>query len=237
MPLPKPKHPTFTTKLPSTGKTVRFRTMTAQEQKILLFAKESKQPSDVLNAILQVVNMCVVDGCEVDKIAIFDLEWLFIQIRIVSVSNESEVTYIDNDDEKSYDFKVDLTKVEVRFPETAAESKIEVADGIVMQLKWPTAVLYSDDKLLSSDQAEAFERLLAYCIDKVYDQDQVYDPSDDPLEDTIKWIQELSLESYEKAQEYLSRIPHVYYKIDYKNAAGDDREIVLTSLSDFFTFV
>jgi hypothetical protein len=236
MPLPRTTHPTFTTNLPSTGKTVRFRTMTAQEQKVLLYAKETKSPSDVLNAILQVVSACVVDE-DVTKFAIFDLEWLFIQIRIVSVSNESQVAYVDAADGKTYEFKVDLTKVEVKRPEITPEGKIEVADGIVMQLKYPSAAIYANEKIVTSDGTDAFDMLLAHCIDKVYDQDQVYDPAEDSVEDTVAWIQGLSLEAYEKAQDFLSSIPHVYYSIEYTNELGDKQEIKLTSLSDFFTFV
>lgn len=236
MPLPKPVHPTFTTKLPSNGKTIRYRTMTAQEQKVLLFAKESKAPNDVLNSILQVVRACVVDA-DVNEMTIYDLEWMFIQIRIVSVSNESQVAFVDEEDGETYTFKVDLTKVIVKTSEEEAPNRIEVADGLVMQLKYPSAVLYSDETLVTSNEDEAFDRLLAHCIDKVYDKEQVYDPSEDPIEDTLSWIKELSLESYEKAKDFLSLVPHVFYQIDYVNKAGDKREIKLTSLSDFFTFV
>lgn len=234
--LPKIVAPSFPDKLPSTGESVRYRTMTAREEKVLLMAKESKSPADVLDAVLQVVSACLVTGPGQDELTIFDLEWLFIKIRSVSVDNTAEVTYVDHGDGQERKFTIDLNKVVVRFPEPAPESKIDVGDGMVVELRWPRAELYADAELIESREAEAMERLLARCVSRVYDRDQVYDASEVPPDEMLEWVRDLPLEAYEKAVDFLVRVPHVFYEIDYVNASGDERKITLTALSDFFTF-
>src|SRR4051812_20105698 len=104
MSLPKIQHPTFNAEIPSTKKSVRFRPFTAREEKVLLIAKQSEDETDIMGAIKQVVNNCVIsDAFDVDKLTIFDLESLFIKIRIMSVSNLAPVSYKDHGDEKVYD--------------------------------------------------------------------------------------------------------------------------------------
>src|SRR4051812_10287762 len=103
--LPKITHPVFATEIPSSKKTVRFRPFTAREEKVLLIAKQSEDETDIMGAIKQVVNNCVVtEGFDVDKLTIFDLEFLFIQIRVKSVSNLAPVSYKDNADNTIYNF-------------------------------------------------------------------------------------------------------------------------------------
>lgn len=234
--LPKITQPTFPDKLPSTGKTIRYRTMTAREEKVLLFAKESKKPSDILDAVFQVVSACLVEGPSPEDLTIFDLEWLFIKIRAVSVDNVADVIYVDNADGKDRKFSINLNDVNVRFPEPAPEKKVDVADGMAMELRWPRAVLYTDEALIEAREADAMEKLLVSCIEKIYDRDQVYDPRESTQEEMVEWVRDLPLEAYEKAVDFIVRVPHVFYEVKYVNDNGDERTIALTSLSDFFTF-
>ena len=81
--LPKIKHPTFEIKIPSTGKKELFRQFLVKEEKVLLMAKASEDPGDVFRAVKQVVNNCAVsDSFDVDKLTMFDLEYLFCQTTL-----------------------------------------------------------------------------------------------------------------------------------------------------------
>ena len=118
MALPKLTHPMFDVVVPSSKKVIKIRPMLVKEEKILLMAKTSDDPSEILSAVKQVVNNCIVDSdIDVEKFPLFDVEYIFIKIRSYSVSNISKVSYRDNEDNKVYDFEVDLEKVNVVFPE------------------------------------------------------------------------------------------------------------------------
>ena len=87
-----PKLPTFTTKIPSTGKKVTFRPFTVREESFLLQAKETETEEDILTAVKGVISACV-NGIKVDHLSVVDAEWLFLQIRIRSVSEDIEQSY------------------------------------------------------------------------------------------------------------------------------------------------
>ena len=233
MSLPKIEYPLFKIEIPSTKKKVTFRPFLVKEEKILLIAKASELDSDILIAIKQVVNNCVIDPIDVDKLSLFDLEFVFLQIRAQSVNNIVNVSYRDTEDEQVYDFEIDLNEVTVKFPEKL-DNKIEISgtSGIVM--KYPEASLYEDKDFLSSGD-EAFYQLILRCIEKFYDEESVYDAKQYSLKEIEEYVENLDIKTFDKIRDFILEQPRLSYEITYKNKLGNDRKIELTTLSDFFT--
>ena len=124
MALPKIEYPTVNLKIPPENKQYAFRPMLVKEEKLLLMAKTSDDESDILAAIKQVVNNCSLDPTlNIDKLPLFALEYLFIQLRGFSIGDKIDVSYRDLEDNKSYDFQINLNNVEIKYPE-AVENKI-----------------------------------------------------------------------------------------------------------------
>jgi hypothetical protein len=234
MALPKIMHPAFDFTIPSTGKKESFRPFLVKEEKILLLAKASEDPSDIFRSMKQVVNNCALSpSFDVDKLAIFDLEYLFLRLRSVSVSNVVKVSYRDNEDGEVYDFEIDLKSIEVKFPENV-ERNIKINDSMGIVMKYPAASLFDDtDYFKSGDQA--YYELILRCVDKIFSGEDVYMASDYTREDLEAFIDECGIEVFNKIQAFMSNTPRLYHKLKYINKNGNDRTIELTSLTDFFT--
>ncbi len=234
MPLPKVKHPIYEFTVPSTSKKESFRPFLVREEKILLIAKSSEDPADSLRAVKQIVNNCAIsESFNVDKLPIFDLEYLFLQLRAVSVNNVVQVSYRDNEDKKVYDFSIDLKEVKVQFPEKV-DPIVKVTESMGLMMKWPTASLL-DDKQYFSVGDEAYYELILRCIDKIYDGDDLYSPADYSLKEIEEFLDDCGVETLEKIQNFMSNAPRLLHKLTYTNSSGKERVIELTSLTDFFT--
>lgn len=234
MPLPKIKHPIFEFTIPSINKKEPFRPFLVKEEKILLMAKSSEDPSDILRAVKQVVNNCAInDSFNVDKLAIFDIEYLFIQLRSISVNNVVKLSYRDNEDQEIYDFEIDLKGVKVKFPEKI-DRVIKITDKTGIQMKYPAASIFDDKEFFGAGD-DAYYELIIRCLDKIYDEDDIFDPEDYTREEIEEFLNDLSVDVFEKIQEFMNNVPKVYHKLEYKNKNGNDRVIELTSLTDFFT--
>lgn len=234
MSLPKISYPTYNINIPSFKKVFKFRPFLVKEEKLLLMAKESDNASDILMAVKQVVNNCCSDrGFDVNKLAIFDLEYVFLKLRAFSVDNICKVSYKDAEDEKTYDFDIDLNKIEVEFPEKVDNNiKITNKTGIIM--KYPASTLYDDKEFLSLDKDYLFE-LIIRCIDKIYDGDNMYEGKDYKPKELGEFLENLDSKTFNAIKEFLVNTPTIKHTIEYKNALGHDRKIVMTSLNDFFT--
>lgn len=235
--LPKIQHRTIRTTLPSSGREVKFRPMTGREEKILLVAKESGEDREILSSVMQVVDGCVLEeDFSSERSPIFDVEWLFVQIRMASISPESRVAYLDHSDEKRYEFDVDLSRVEVERPD-APDGVIRVSEDVAVELRWPSAGAFLDaDVVAAETDADSARILGAMCVERVYDGDEATEADSEPRTDLLEFVDSLDLESYEHLMAWVAACPSLRYVIQYQNSRGEEREIVLQNLTDFFRF-
>jgi hypothetical protein len=234
--LPKIDYPMYTITIPSTKKNSKFRPFLVKEEKLLLMAKESKSNSDILSAIKQVVNNCSVDNnFDINKIALFDLEYIFLKLRSFSINNIIQVSYKDLEDEKLYDFNIDLNDVEIQYPNSDISNVIKISEKSGIIMSYPSSKLYDDKDFLDLTDNYMFELILR-CIDKVYYEDEIFETSNYTKQDLSEFLENLNLKLFEDIQKFLVNVPKMEYKINYKNSFNNDREIVLTSLNDFFTW-
>ena len=235
MSLPKISYPTYTIKVPSTKKNVKFRPFLVKEEKLLLMAKESENNSDILLSIKQIVNNCCLDeNFDNEKMTIFDLEYIFIKLRAFSVDNIVKVSYKDEEDGQNYEFEVDLNAVEVEFPEKN-ENNIKISDTFGILMKYPSASLYEDKDFLNLEKDYLFE-LIIRCIDKIYEGDNVFEAKNYTMKDLGDFLENLDSKTFVSIQDFLMNSPKLLHVMKYKNSLGNEKEIRLSSLNDFFTF-
>lgn len=249
MPLPKIDHINFPVTLPSSKKKVRIRPYTVKEEKILLAAQASSDQDDSIEAIKQVVSNCIIGDFDVETAPIFDVEYLFIRLRMHSVNSIVELTYTDETDldehgiGKSHDFTVDLEDVQVRFPE-GHTNKIDFGNGIGAIMRYPSfETMKSVREHLEASISEpsrdvaiqALFMIYGESIDLIYDDDKVYKAGlDFTQEEVMDFIDNLSSPALFKIQEFFNTIPTVYYEIQYQNSKGESKTIPLSGIADFF---
>ena len=235
MSLPKLSYPTFEVTVPSSSDKIKFRPFLVKEEKILLIAQTGGDAKEILNAIKQVVNNCIVtEKFDVEKLTTFDLEYIFIKLRSKSVNNVIKLSYRDGEDDEVYDFEVDLDKVEMKMdPEHSNKIKIN-DEGLGMILKYPRTDMI--EKIGKVDtEIDVFFEVLKYCIEKVYDAENVYDTKEYEAKDIEEFIQSLDVNTFKQIQRFFETTPKLYYEMEYKNKLGKDKKIVLQNLTDFFT--
>ena len=234
--IPKLMYPTYNIVVPSTKKAAKFRPFLVREEKILLMAASSEDDNDILTAVKQVVESCNMDDLDINALTIFDLEYIFLKIRANSVDNIVEVSYIDSEDEKTYDFKVDLNKIEIEVPKKV-DFKIQINDNAGVMMKYPSASVYDNKKIMGSDDedTDSYYKYIAKCIDKIFVDEEVIDASTISDEDLFDFVESMDVKSFGKVEEFMGNVPSLKHTIEYKNSLGNDRKIELRSLNDFFT--
>jgi hypothetical protein len=233
--LPKIEHPIFKIKIPSLKKDHSFRPFLVKEEKVLLMAKESKNNADIFAAIKQVVINCSLDkNLNIDKLAIFDLEYIFLKLRAFSVDNVVNVSYRDNEDDKVYNFEIDLNDIKVIYPAKTID-KIEINETTGLLMKYPSASLYSDQEFLNTERDHYF-KLILKCVDKIYFGDEIYEVKDIPIDELENFIENLGVGIFKQVNDFLVNTPKIQHTIEYTNEKGNKREIYLNSLNDFFTW-
>lgn len=238
MALPEIKHPIFKLKVPSTKKEIRYRPYTVKEEKLLLTSKLSSNIDDVVDTLKQVITNCILDEVDVSKLAMFDIEYIFINLRKVSVSDKVEL-FVENDGKK-VPFEVDLNNVHVKFPKEHT-NVIDVENGISIKMKYPNMkqilglenVASLEDTSLIKVDDYIFDMFID-CIESVMDEDKVY--SDFTKEELTKFVLSLPSDNNKKIAEFFNTMPSLEHKIDVRLPDGKSTEVTLKGLKDFFIF-
>lgn len=235
MALPKIDKPLFDMKVPSQNRSVKARPFVVKEEKILLTAQQSADEKEIALAIKQVLQNCIQDPAfDVDSLTTFDLEYMFLKLRARSVNNVIEVTYRDNEDNKTYDFTIDLDTVEM-MQEKEINNKIQVTDDVGILMRYPSITLL-DTAPSNLSPTDLVEFLVRSCIDEIYDSETVYPANECSEEELNEFIDSLDIETFNKIRDFFDSLPRLYHKIEYTNSLGNKRSIELTTLSDFFTW-
>lgn len=234
--LPKIKAPIYDVTIPSTKKTIKVRPFEVKEEKILLMARQAGEPSDFFSAIAQIVQNCVLDDkFSALKHPLFDINYIFTKIRAVSISNISKLQFKDAEDEKTYDFEVDLDTVNVKFPEEGT-TMFKVSPELSFSMKYPPLSVYTKKEFFDMDEDGVFDLLVVACLDKVYEKDTVHDASESKKEEVLDFINSLPAKHYASLRKFFTDLPHLHHELKYTNTNGKEVVIQLKTIEDFFTF-
>lgn len=224
MSLPKLDLPYYKHHLTGLNQTVHYRPFTNKEQKILLLAKDSKDPEEILSSMLQILDLCTKESLDLDNMPSFDAEDLFLRIRSKSVSNESEIYYKVKDTGESIKCKINLDDIKIQHHESHTNT-IQLTESVGIKMKYPSVV----------DFAKSDDDLVLSCIDCVYDENEVYNFSDFSKEEQQEWLDSFDLESTIKIRNFFETMPCLKHTITIKSKEGEEFQITLSGLEDFFT--
>ena len=237
MSLPKITQPLFDIEIPSTGKTANFRQFLVKEEKILFVAQQTRSRKEIAKAIKQVINNCCVDDkFNVESLTVADIEYVFVQLRGISVNNIVELQFVDEDDNKTYKFEIDVADIKITKPKKKPSNDVKIANSVGIILEYPSFNVIEHYQ----DGMNEYDLLMMYLrksIKSVYDENDVYDPKTYSDEQLDEFIENFSPKVFEKIKTFFNSAPKMEYVIEYKNSLGKEKKIALTTLEDFFTLL
>lgn len=234
MALPKISQPIFDVVVPSSKKKIEFRPFLVKEEKILLIAQQGGNDGEIIRAIKQILNNCIItDAFSVDDLTTFDLEFLFLKLRARSVNNVVKLSYRDTEDEEVYDFELDLDKIEITYPEETINTNIEINTDVGMTMKYPSASI-TDKMGTFENEIDLMTFFIVNCIDTIYDADEVYIANEFSEKEITEFLDGLDISTFDKIRKFFESMPKLYHKFEYTNKLGNERTIELTNLRDFF---
>tara|TARA_Y100000361_G_C11143788_1_gene336752 strand:- start:35 stop:751 length:717 start_codon:yes stop_codon:yes gene_type:complete len=237
MALPQANIAKYELTLPSQQKKITYRPFLVKEEKILLLALESGKPDDMLKAVKDIVQSCTFGKIEPEDHPIFDLEYIFLQIRAKSVGEVAKLKVLCPDDKKTYaNMEVDLSKVEVYVDDDHSNNiVIDEARQLGLVLKYPslkdvnTSMFSGDIKL--SDTYEMIYGL----IEQIYEGEKVHLSKDTSKEEIKEFVDGLTGEQMKKIQGFFSSMPRLEHKFKVTNPVTKvESDVTLKGLADFF---
>ena len=236
MALPKLEVPIYELTVPSTDEKIKYRPFLIKEEKILLIAMESGENEDVIQAVKQIVSECTFNKLKLGSMPMFDVEYIFLQIRSKSVGEVSKLKVLCRDDGETYaNVEVDLTEIEVQVNDDHT-NKIELTDEMGVIMKYPTIDSFSTAGI-SDITADNMLDVIVTCIDKIYDKkgEDVYDSKDSSQKELMDFVEGMNTQQFQDVQAFFDSMPKLRHEITVVNPKTKVENVVaLSGLNDFF---
>jgi|TARA_B100001741_G_C16543117_1_gene595357 hypothetical protein len=237
MPLPKIATPTYELVIPSTKKKIKYRPFLVKEEKVLIIAMESEDPSQIAVAVKDVIKACILSrGVKVEELSTFDIEYLFLNIRGKSVGEEVEVLVTCPDDgETKVPVIIALDDIEVQFDKSHSRD-IRLDDTLVMRMKYPSMEEFVKNNFSVSDVNldETFNVIMS-SIEQIYNEEESWTTKDCTKKELREFVEGLSSKQFKDIENFFTTMPKLSHNITVTNPnTGVDNEVVLEGLASFF---
>ena len=240
MPLPKISTPTYELELPSTGKKIKYRPFLVKEEKILILALESENIKQITTSIKSILKECIqTRGVKIDTLPIFDIEYLFLNVRGKSVSEALELVVTCPDDNKTtVPVKVYIDEIGV-VKDKNHNNDISLDDKLTLRLKYPSLDEFIKNNFdFSSRDEDALEQsfeIIASCIDQVYNEDESWAASDCTKKELLEWVETLNTNQFKLIESFFTTMPKLSHTLKVKNPKTKvENDVTLEGLSSFF---
>ena len=236
MALPILTTPTYELEVPSTDDKIKYRPFLVREEKILLIALESGESKQMINAVKDIVTECTFDKVDLGKLPMFDVEYIFLNIRAKSVGEVSTLRLLCPDDKETYvDVDIDLSKIMVQVDD-GHNPKIELTDEMGMIMSYPNIDSMTETGITNIDASNMLD-VIGSCILQIYDKkgEEVFDAKDQTKKELTEFIESLNTKQFQEVQKFFDTMPKLKQIVELKNPkTGVKSKIVLQGLNDFF---
>ena len=234
MALPTMDLPTYDLVIPSNKKKIKFRPFLVKEEKILLMALETDDEKNIKNAVFELLKSCITTRIKLENLASFDLEYIFLNIRAVSVGEMVQMNVTCQDDEKTQViYNLNLTEVNVLFPE-GHDNKIMLTDTLGVMMKYPSFDGFVQGQFTDNKEFDVI-KVVAESIDQIFEGEEVYDESTTSKKEFVQFVESLTNSQLEKIQAFFETSPRLEHSFKVKNPnTGVDSEYTLRGLQSFF---
>jgi len=246
--LPKIDVPIYELKLISCKEPVRFRPFLVKEQKLLLMAQEAVQSESddnkdtTINVVKQIINNCVLSDVNVNNLPMFDIEYLFLNLRARSMGENIKLSFrcvneIENESKELVKcnsiVEIDMNILNVH-PKIVAEhsNKIVINEKLGLLMKYPTLEIISK---IDMDNQDSVLELIMSCIDSIYDEETIYYTKDVERKELEEFVDGLPTQIIEDIKNFFDTIPKIKEDVQFKcGKCGYEELIPIEGLDSFF---
>ena len=230
MGLPKLNTPTYELVLPSTEETIKYRPFLVKEQKLLLLAQESKNKKEMLDAISQIIENCTFGTINGKESYVFDVEYVFLQIRRKSIGDKITLNVLCEDDGTTrVPTEIDLSDIKVEIGENHT-NKIQLTDDIQLIMSYPK--IYTIDSINSDNSYD----IVVKCVQQIIEGDKIHEKVDMNDKDLVDFIESMSTDNLNDVLKFFDTMPKIKHQINVINPNTNvENTINMEGIESFFT--
>ena len=241
MPLPKINTPTYELVLPSSGKKIKYRPFLVREEKILIMALETEDQKQITRAVIDILSSCIITkGIKLDKLATFDIEYLFLNVRSKSVGEQIEVNITCPDDGKtSVPINVDIDSIKIQ-KDKSHTNIVKLDNSLSLKLKYPSMEQFVSTNFESAEESGSEIKttldMIISCIDTIFNEEESWPASESTKKELEEFLDQLNTKQFKMIEDFFATMPKLTHTLKVKNPKTNvESTVKLEGLASFFT--
>ena len=233
MALPKLTTPEYELDVPSTGEKIKYRPWLIKEQKILMMAQESEEDKEIEIAFANIVSECTFGKINPYENPLFDIEYIFLQLRGKSVGQKIKLNLLCPDDgETKVDHEIDLEDVAVQMPDNHTNI-IQITDDISMIMRYPK--LSDMAGFTEEGEIKQIFDMVKRCVVEIHDGKTTHNKVDISDKELDEFIDSMSQASFELVSNFFETMPKLIHEVSVTNPKTKKKnKITIEGLQSFF---
>ena len=242
--LPKLAKKTFELIVPSTGQKIVYRSFIEKERSLILMVNTSPDPKDIYEVTKEIINSCVLSKpFDINKLTTYDMEYILLKKKKKSQSNVIEMIYtckniLDTGRECENQTHIQIDINDIKIDPVLPESKIILDEdnmvGVIMKAP-NVGKIINNNLLKEKDAVNGSYRVIASCIDSIFDSESVYDLNKVTMEELEDFLMNLDIDQFNKITDWVGKLPQLHHEIEFTcRKCGYVHKIAYNGLNDFF---
>ena len=199
---------------------------------------ESEDEKEMQNAVKQILKNCILTrGISVDKLTVFDIEYLFLNIRGKSVGEEIKLNVVcPDDDVTEVEVAVNVEDVKIQKSDKH-DPVIQLTDQVGIVMKYPSMEMFVKNNITGENQqkVDTIFDMTIDCISQVVEGEDVLESKSFSKKEMLEFVETFDTQQFQKIQDFFETMPKLSHTIKVLNPKTNvESEVVIEGLSSFF---
>jgi len=195
---------------------------------------ESNDQSQMIRALKDVVTTCTEGALDSEALTMFDIEYIFMQLRSKSVGETTDVSIGCQSCSEKNTIGINLSKMYVNMPKESTK-KIKLTEAVGVIMRYPSVNDLMDIQLSEEVDVNKMFDLISSCISAVYSGDEIFDTKDQTDKEVKEFIESLNTEQFNKIKAFVENMPTAAIDVEFDcGKCKTHNKIEVKGLANFF---
>ena len=173
---------------------------------------ETEDTKQITQPVIDILSSCIITkGVALEKLATFDIEYLFLNVRSKSVGEQVELNVTCPDDGKtSVPVTIDIDSIKIK-KDKNHKNTIKLDDSLSLKLKYPSMEQFISSNFETAEETGSEIKttldMITSCIDIIFNEEESWSASESTKKELEEFLDQLNTKQFKMIEDFFATMP------------------------------